>query len=77
MPSPAVLLSFRVWLCSSGENQCPGAETNGVSIVHGNALAFVNGHEMKIQKVRKGEQARGEMVHCRAGRLSQFFNNSK
>ena len=23
------------------ENKCPGAEENGVSILHGNALAFV------------------------------------
>ena len=24
-----------------GENKCPSAEENGVSILHGNALAFV------------------------------------
>ena len=26
---------------SQGENKCPTAEENGVSILHGNALAFV------------------------------------
>jgi len=43
--------NYRVWLCSEEENKCPGAEENGVSILHGNALAFVKGNEMKIQKV--------------------------
>jgi len=43
--------NYRVWLCSSGENKCPGAEENGVAVLHGNALAFVKGHEMKLQAV--------------------------
>jgi len=43
--------NYRVWLCSQDENKCPSAEQNGVSILHGNALAFVKGNEMKIQKV--------------------------
>ena len=34
-----------MWLCTfvlpQEENKCPGAEENGVSILHGNALAFV------------------------------------
>jgi len=43
--------NYRVWICSQGVNKCPGAEENGVSILHGNALAFVKGNEMKIQTV--------------------------
>ena len=31
----------RVWQCSQGENQCQAAAETGVSILHGNALAFV------------------------------------
>ena len=29
------------FVLSQEENKCPGAEENGVSILHGNALAFV------------------------------------
>jgi len=43
--------NYRVWQCSQGSNQCLEAEDYGVSILHGNALAFVKGHEMKIQKI--------------------------
>jgi len=43
--------NYRVWQCSQGENKCSGAEQNGVSILHGNALAFVKGNEMKIQTI--------------------------
>jgi len=61
--------NYRVWLCSQEENKCPGAEENGVSILHGNALAFVKGNEMKIQKVfeafeqfRLGEETLTQLV---------------
>jgi len=43
--------NYRVWQCSQGENKCITAEENGVSLLHGNALAFVKGHEMKIQTI--------------------------
>jgi len=43
--------NYRVWQCSQGENKCDSAEENGVSILHGNALAFVKGNEMKIQTI--------------------------
>jgi len=43
--------NYRVWQCSQGDNKCQTAEDNGVSILHGNALAFVKGNEMKIQTV--------------------------
>jgi len=34
-------LIFIICLFAQEENKCPGAEENGVSILHGNALAFV------------------------------------
>ena len=34
-------LIFLICLFAQEENKCPGAEENGVSILHGNALAFV------------------------------------
>lgn len=43
--------NYRVWLCSEGENKCPSAAENGVSVLHGNALAFVKGNEKKIQTI--------------------------
>jgi len=43
--------NYRAFICSGGENKCPSAEHNGVAILHGNALAFVKGHEMKIQTI--------------------------
>jgi len=50
--------NYRVWLCSQqGGNKCPTAEENGVAVLHGNALAFVKGHEMKIQKIYETFQA--------------------
>ncbi|XP_037783291.1 glucoside xylosyltransferase 2-like [Penaeus monodon] len=43
--------NYRVWQCSQGGNMCPQAATNGVSILHGNALVFVSGAERKLQAV--------------------------
>ncbi|CAL4058546.1 unnamed protein product, partial [Meganyctiphanes norvegica] len=43
--------NYRIWQCSQGRNLCNGAEERGVSILHGNAMAFVNGTEMKIQVI--------------------------
>ena len=34
-------LGVKIILFLQGENKCPSAEENGVSILHGNALAFV------------------------------------
>lgn len=38
-----------MWQCSQGTNMCPQAATKGVSMLHGNALAFVSGAERKLQ----------------------------
>merc|ERR1711992_441127 len=61
--------NYRVWQCSQGRNKCDTAEENGVSILHGNALSFVKGNEMKIQKVfeafeqfRLGEETLAQLV---------------
>jgi len=43
--------NYRAFQCSTGENTCKATLKEGVSIIHGNALAFVKGHEMKIQKI--------------------------
>ncbi|XP_042888717.1 glucoside xylosyltransferase 1-like [Penaeus japonicus] len=43
--------NYRLWLCSQGRNLCPQAAAKGVSILHGNALAFVSGAERKLQAV--------------------------
>ncbi|KAK8744778.1 hypothetical protein OTU49_000611, partial [Cherax quadricarinatus] len=43
--------NYRIFQCSQGYNMCPHAATNGVSILHGNAMAFVNGAEMKLQVI--------------------------
>ncbi|XP_042210652.1 glucoside xylosyltransferase 1-like [Homarus americanus] len=43
--------NYRIFQCSKGTNKCPDAATNGISLLHGNALAFVSGEEMKIQAV--------------------------
>jgi len=37
--------------CKQGVNDCQGAQQNGVSILHGNGMAFVKGHEMKLQTI--------------------------
>jgi len=37
--------------CRHGFNDCHGAQQNGVSILHGNALSFVRGNEMKLQTI--------------------------
>ncbi|XP_063605885.1 glucoside xylosyltransferase 2-like, partial [Penaeus indicus] len=52
--------NYRVWQCSQGSNMCPQASTNGVSILHGNALAFVSGAERKLQ-LRKVGISKGEL----------------
>merc|ERR1740128_1486607 len=43
--------NYRAFQCSTGENTCKATLKEGVSIIHGNALAFVKGHEMKIQTI--------------------------
>lgn len=43
--------NYRLWQCTQGRNLCPQAATDGASIIHGNAMAFVNGAEMKLQVV--------------------------
>lgn len=43
--------NYRMWQCSQGTNMCPQAATKGVSMLHGNALAFVSGAERKLQAV--------------------------
>merc|ERR1712242_64652 len=59
----------RIKLADQGENKCGTAEENGVSILHGNALAFVKGHKMKIQTIfeafeqfRLGEDEPGQLL---------------
>ncbi|XP_045625061.1 glucoside xylosyltransferase 1 [Procambarus clarkii] len=43
--------NYRIFQCSQGYNMCPNAAANGVSILHGNAMAFVSGAEMKLQAI--------------------------
>ena len=40
--------------CHTPKNICPVTQSEGVSIIHGNALAFVKGDEMKMQKIFEG-----------------------
>ena len=40
--------NYRIFQCSEG-NKCPAAATSGISILHGNAMSFVTGKEMKLQ----------------------------
>ncbi|XP_063873182.1 glucoside xylosyltransferase 1-like isoform X1 [Scylla paramamosain] len=42
--------NYRMYQCSDG-NKCPGAARSGISILHGNAMSFVKGNEMKLQTV--------------------------
>lgn len=45
--------NFRVFQCGiNGVNLCPATSTQGVALLHGNALSFVSGHEAKIQVYR-------------------------
>ncbi|XP_064109880.1 glucoside xylosyltransferase 2-like isoform X1 [Macrobrachium nipponense] len=43
--------NYRLWQCSQGTNMCPHAAKEGASALHGNAMAFVSGQEMKLQVV--------------------------
>ncbi|XP_068202667.1 glucoside xylosyltransferase 2-like [Palaemon carinicauda] len=43
--------NYRLWQCTQGSNLCPQAAEEGASALHGNALAFVSGQEMKLQVV--------------------------
>lgn len=40
--------NYRVFQCSAG-NKCPAAYDSGISILHGNAMAFISGNAMKLQ----------------------------
>ncbi|XP_050714571.1 glucoside xylosyltransferase 1-like isoform X2 [Eriocheir sinensis] len=42
--------NYRVFQCSAG-NKCPAAYDSGISILHGNAMAFISGNAMKLQTV--------------------------
>uniref|UniRef100_A0A6A7G324 UDP-D-xylose:beta-D-glucoside alpha-1,3-D-xylosyltransferase n=1 Tax=Hirondellea gigas TaxID=1518452 RepID=A0A6A7G324_9CRUS len=43
--------NYRAFQCSNGSNHCPITDTQGTSIIHGNALTFVSSKESKIKAV--------------------------
>ena len=51
---------------SQEENKCPGAEENGVSILHGNALAFV----------KVSPSLCGYTIHLEIQRVKDVIRNS-
>ncbi|XP_071538508.1 glucoside xylosyltransferase 2-like [Panulirus ornatus] len=62
--------NYRIFQCSQGSNKCPNAASNGISILHGNAMAFVNGAEMKLQVVFEAWER-----HLLGSSLSHFLTS--
>ncbi|KAG0710148.1 Glucoside xylosyltransferase 1 [Chionoecetes opilio] len=64
--------NYRIFQCSKG-NKCPAAAASGISILHGNAMSFVNGKEMKLQTVFEAWESHqlGEPLSLLVTRMEQ------